>query len=117
MSKENYFIKSPTAIDRLMINIKFKGSKSLRAKREVIKNKGIIRKKAILLVKNILNTKKKNKLITIFIIIIIRRLEGVVTKANKIIKPKISSKKISFFGKISLASLIGFNYNGKLWLK
>lgn len=46
------------AIDRLMINIKFKGSKSLRARRELIKNKGIVRKKAILIVKNSLKRKK-----------------------------------------------------------
>lgn len=46
------------AIDRLMINIRFKGSKSLRAKREIIKNKGIVRQKAILIVKNSLERKK-----------------------------------------------------------
>lgn len=46
------------AIDRLMVNIRFKGSKSLRAKKKIIKNKGIVRKKAILLVKNSLKRKK-----------------------------------------------------------
>ncbi len=46
------------AIDRLMTNIRFKGSKSLRARREIIKNKGIVRKKAILIVKNSLKRKK-----------------------------------------------------------
>lgn len=46
------------AIDRLMINIRFKGSKSLRAKREIIKNKGRVRQKAILIVKNSLKRKK-----------------------------------------------------------
>lgn len=105
------------AIDRLMINIKFKGSKSLRDKRVIIKNKGKVKKKAILLIKNILNRNRKNKLIIIFIIIIIRRLEGVVRKAKEIIKPKINSKKTSFFPNLPVASLISFYYNRKLWSK
>ncbi|MBI5123722.1 hypothetical protein HZA75_07725 [Candidatus Roizmanbacteria bacterium] len=46
------------ATDRLMINIRFKGSKSLREARKIIRNKGIVRKKAILIVKNSLKRKK-----------------------------------------------------------
>lgn len=46
------------AIDRLMTKIKFKGSKSLRAKREIIRKKGVVKKKAILIVKNSLKRKK-----------------------------------------------------------
>ncbi|KKP60239.1 MAG: hypothetical protein UR54_C0016G0004 [Candidatus Roizmanbacteria bacterium GW2011_GWA2_34_18] len=100
-----------------MAIIRFKGSKSLRARKKTIKNIGKVKAKAILIVKNILNIKKKNKLIITFINIIIKKLEGVTKKAKEIITPKIISKKISFFGKTSLASLISFYYNRKLWLK
>ncbi len=46
------------AIDRLMINIRFKGSNSLRDKSVIIKNKGKVKKKAVLIVKNSLKRKK-----------------------------------------------------------
>ncbi len=97
-----------------MVNARFKGSRSLRETRETIKNETIVRNKTNLSVKNILNKEKKNRLIIISITIIIKRLEGVVKKANKKIKPKISNKKNIFFPNLPVASLIGFNYNGKL---
>jgi len=105
------------AIDRLITNTRFNGSRSLSAKREIIKNKGIVRKKAILLVKNILNRKKKKTPTNIFIIIIVRKLEGVVNIAKEMIILRSNAKKISFFPYFSLASLISFYYNWKLWLK
>ena len=105
------------AIDRLMINIRFKGSKSLRTRREIIKNKGRVRKKAILLVKNILNRKKKKTPTSVFIIMMVRKLEGVVNIAKEMIILRSNAKKISFFPYFSLASLISFYYNWKLWLK
>lgn len=105
------------AIDRLMTSIRFSGSKSLSAKRDNIKNKGIVNKKAILLVKNILNRKKKKTPTNIFIIIMVRKLEGVVNIAKEMIILKNNAKNISFFPYFSLASPIGFNYNWKLWLK
>ncbi len=105
------------AIDRLMTSVRFSGSKSLRARREIIKNKGRVRKKAILLVKNILNRKKKKTPTNIFIIIMVRKLEGVVNIAKEMIILKNNVKNISFFPYFSLASPIGFNYNWKLWLK
>ena len=40
-----------------------------------------------------------------------------VDKAKEIIRHNISNKKISFFPNLPVASLIGFNYNRKLWLK
>jgi len=48
---------------------------------------------------------------------IITKLEGGVIKAKIMINPIKNDKKISFFGKISLASFINFYYNRKLWLK
>lgn len=53
-----HLISNPTAIDRLMVNIRFKGSKSLRAKREIIKNKGKVKEKASFLGKKSLKRKK-----------------------------------------------------------
>lgn len=117
MSIENYFIKRPTAIDKKTTNIRFKGSNNLRDKRITIKNVGKVRKNAAFLFRNILNRKKKNKLTIIFIIMIVRRLEGVVKKAKVTIELKIINKKISFFPILSLASLISFYYNWKLWSK
>lgn len=46
------------AIDRLMVNIRFKRLKSLRAKREIIKNKGKVKEKASFLSKKSLKRKK-----------------------------------------------------------
>jgi hypothetical protein len=100
-----------------MIKIRFSGSNNLRDKRVTIKNTGKVIVKASLFVKNILNRKKKKELTIIFIIIIIIKLEGGVVKVKIMINPIKNNKKISFFGKISLASLMNFNYNGKLWLK
>jgi hypothetical protein len=102
------------AIDRLITNIKFKGLKSLKIKREIIKKKDKVKEKAILILKNILNKKKKNKLIITCIVMIIKRLEGVVRKVNKIIELTINNKKAIFFPNLSLASLICFYYNEKL---
>ena len=113
----SYFSKSPTAIDKLITKIIFEGSKRLRAKRVVSKNKGTAREKAILSVKSSLKRKKKNELISIFINIITKRLEGEVRKTKVAIKLKIKSKKSAFFPNFSLASAISFYYNRKLWLK
>lgn len=57
MSRENYFIKSPTAIDRLITKIIFRGSNCLRDKRVKIKNIGRAAAKANLFVRNNLNKK------------------------------------------------------------
>jgi len=53
-----YLNKNETAKIREIIKIKFKGSRSLRAKREITKNKGKVKKKAVLIVKNSLKRKK-----------------------------------------------------------
>ena len=37
--------------------------------------------------------------------------------AKDAIKTKIKRQKINFFPNFSIASIINFNYNGKLWLK
>ena len=94
-----------------MINIRFKGSKSLRARREIIKNKGRVRKKAILLVKNILNRKKKKTPTSVFIIMMVRKLEGVVNMAKEMIILRNNPKNIIFFPNFPVASPIDFNYN------
>jgi hypothetical protein len=95
----------------------FNGSSRFRDNKHKIKNIGRVKKKTIIFIKNIFKTKNNSELISIFIIKIIRRLEGLV-KINRItIRPKINSKKTSFFREISLACLIGFYYNRKLWLK
>ena len=113
-----YLISNPTAIDRLMINIRFKGSKSLKAKKIVIKNIGRVNEKASLLVKNSLKRKKIIRNISKFRDKITDQWKGGTRKIiNIIINNKIIIWKISFFGKTSLASLISFYYNWKLWLK
>jgi len=100
-----------------MIKIKFNGLNNLKDKRLTIKNMEKARENANFLLINVLNKKKKKELIMAFIIITIRILNGGVRKTKKIIKPKIKSKNISFFPYFSLASIINFNYNRKLWLK
>ena len=43
--------------------------------------------------------------------------DGFVRLVKAIIKARIINKNISFFPNFSLASIINFNYNRKLWLK
>ena len=45
----------------------------------------------------------------------IKRFEGAVEIAKTTINPRINDKKISFFPNLPVASIIGFNYNRKLW--
>ena len=82
-----------------------------------IKNIGIVKETASFLLKKILNKKKKKIVINIFIIPITKIFDGGVKKAKSTIKPINKHKNISFLPYFSLASIIDFNYNGKLWQK
>lgn len=113
----NYLINNMTAIEKKIIKIKFKGSKSLIDKRTRIKNIGNVKENANFMFKKILNKKKKKELISIFIINIKGKFAGEVVKANRTINPKLKIRKIDFFQYFPVASIINFNYNRKLWLK
>jgi hypothetical protein len=95
----------------------FKGSKSLTDKSERIKNTGKLKENASFLFKKTLNRKKKKIAINIFIIPITKILDGGIKKEKEAIKPINKHKNISFLPYFSLASIINFNYNRKLWLK
>jgi hypothetical protein len=69
------------------------------------------------LLKKILNKKKKKEVINKFIIPINKTFDGGVKKAKQAIKPKTKLKNTSFLPYFSVASIIDFNYNRKLWLK
>jgi len=100
-----------------MIKIKLKGSNNLRDRRVIIKNIGTVTENAIFLLINNLNKKKKKELTIIFIIMVTNIFDGFIKYAKAMIKPKTVNKNISFFPNFSLASIINFNYNRKLWLK
>jgi len=100
-----------------MTKIKFKGSSDLSDNKVVTKKIGIAKDKAIFFFVNILRRKYKNEPIIIFINIIITMFDGFVRFIITIIKARIISKNISFFPNFSLACIIIFNYNRKLWLK
>lgn len=53
----------------------------------------------------------------IFINIITERLKGGIKNDKAAITTIIDSKKINFFPNLPVATIIDFNYNGKLWLK
>ena len=100
-----------------MIKIKFNGSNSFRDRRVIAKNMGKATIKANFLFVIILNKKKKKAPTIIFIIKIIKIFDGFRKQAMAVITPNIVDKNISFLPNFSLASIIDFNYNRKLWLK
>jgi len=100
-----------------MTKIKFRGSNDLRDNNVTTKNIGTDKVIAIFFGRNILKEKNKKVLISIFIINIRVRFEGGKKIAKELINPRIKIRNISFFPNFSLASIINFNYNRKLWLK
>ncbi|VVA44081.1 conserved hypothetical protein [Candidatus Roizmanbacteria bacterium] len=106
-----YLINNPTAIDKLIINIKFKMSKSLRESKVIIKNIGKVSVNVNFLFRNILSIKKKKELTNIFIINIMAKFVGGKIKEKVVIINKINSGNTNFFQNLPVASLIGFNYN------
>lgn len=106
-----YLISNPTAIDNATAKIKFKMSNNFSESKVIIKKIGKENRSANFLVRNVLNVKKKKKLINIFIININGRFVGKVMKANKTINPKLKIRKVDFFQYFPVASIINFNYN------
>ena len=112
-----YLISNPTVIDNAATKIKFKTSNNFSESKVIIKKIGKENKNANFLVRNIFNVKKKKVLISIFINNIMARFVGGIFKANKIINPKLKSRKINFCQYFPVACNICINYNKKLWLK